>query len=674
MTQATSSRSKPRDLTLFVVLFFTVVWALFIHSRAYSDNDTSRMATIESLVHRGTWAIDDSPFTRTVDRIKVGEHFYSSKPPVLSFVGAGVYYVLHNSFGFTLQATGCEPDRIPTHCRALLEADEADWAYFALTLLLSSSPATLILAFIYRLARKRGFANGSSLALVLTLGLGTALFPFSTIFLNQVPSAAGLFVAFYVLLTHEHPTRRQLFLAGFCATLAATIDLSAGAFLLGLFIYVALRHRSKAIWFMLGGIGPALLTVILDYHITNTPLPPHMYPQGYNYEGSFFKASVAGHQRSDDVLDHAYRLLVGDYGVLAFYPITLVYLYALGCAVRSARENERWIAWTVAGSTLAYVAYFALFTNTFGGLVYSPRWLLNPVPLLALFAVADPALYRPRWRVGLVGLLAIVSVVSAYKGALNPWQPDFPIFRLEYKTPEPRQHVAVCISGYVRFNDIDATIRQSFGFDHVERRWFDARHGFVVPHGPAWWFVHESSPLPPELADPLGLDGHGTYSLYADLAPTAERWLDTFQTDAYSSPALVPQTDQSLEAVPLPVTLDEQVTLLGYWLHQSEGELVLITAWRIEARRYPVGPRRVFVHLLAPDGGMAQQSDLLAATFETLYASDLLFQVQRLPLEQVPAGEYWLQVGMYNPDTMARLTTADGHDRLLLTSIERSTQ
>jgi hypothetical protein len=672
--QVTNSRPKPLDLTLVVVVFFTITWALFIHTRAYSDNDTSRMATIESLVHRGTWAIDDSPFTRTVDRIKVGEHFYSSKPPVFSYAGAGVYYVLHNAFGLTLQATGCEPDRKPTHCRALLEAGEADWAYFVLTLLLNSSPGTLILALVYRLARRRGFSNWSNLALVLTLGLGTALFPFSTVFLNHIPSAAGLFLAFYILLIHKHPTRRQLAAAGFCATLAATIDLSAGAFLIGLFIYIVLRHRSGAIWFMLGGVGPALLTAILDYQITSTPFPPHMYPEGYNYTGSFFKASIAGNQRAGDVLLYTTRLLLGDHGALAFYPITLWYLYALARATRSTQETIRWLAWTIVGSSLVYLAYFSLFTDNFGGIVYSTRWLLNPIPLLAILAVIDPALYCSRWHVGLVGVLGVVSVVGAYQGALNPWQPAFPLFRIEYAAPEPREYVAVCLSGYVRFKDVNPDIRRSFGFNHIVRRWFDARYGFVVPNGPAWWFVSESSPLAPELLKPLGLDVHGTYSLHTDLTPVAWRWLDTFQTDAYSSPTLVPQADQLLDAVPLPVTLGGQVTLLGYRWQQNETELVLITAWRVETRKYPTGPRKVFIHLLAPDGSIAQQNDRLAATYQTLYPGDLLFQVQRLPLDKIPPGTYWLHIGMYNPNTMARLTTPDGHDRLLLTPIERPTQ
>lgn len=104
---------RSRAVTFTIVVVFTLVGSLFIHSRAYSSNDASRLATIESLVERGTWAIDASPFA-TVDRIKVGEHFYSDKPPILSLAGAGVYSILHNVFGLTLQPWGCTPERMPT--------------------------------------------------------------------------------------------------------------------------------------------------------------------------------------------------------------------------------------------------------------------------------------------------------------------------------------------------------------------------------------------------------------------------------------------------------------------------------------------------------------------------------------------------------------------------------
>ena len=66
-----------RDLAWVVALVFLLFWAGFAHTRAYSANEHSRLAAIEALVERGVWAIDDSRFG-TIDKIRVGEHYYSS--------------------------------------------------------------------------------------------------------------------------------------------------------------------------------------------------------------------------------------------------------------------------------------------------------------------------------------------------------------------------------------------------------------------------------------------------------------------------------------------------------------------------------------------------------------------------------------------------------------------
>ncbi len=175
MSDFASSPNRARDLTWAVLLLFVLLWTPFIHSRTYSTNDASRMASIESLVHRQTWQIDGSPFAHTLDKIKVGDAFYSTKPPLLSFVGAGVYGLLYHGLGWELQTQGCAPDLSATNCRALLEPAEADWAYFTLTFLLVALPGIVMLALAYRLAWRAGLPNWIAVGLTLVLGLGTAV-------------------------------------------------------------------------------------------------------------------------------------------------------------------------------------------------------------------------------------------------------------------------------------------------------------------------------------------------------------------------------------------------------------------------------------------------------------------------------------------------------------------
>ena len=55
--------------------------------------ETSRMAAVQAIVDRGETMIDDSCF-RTVDKGSVNGHWYSDKPPLLTFAEAGLYALL----------------------------------------------------------------------------------------------------------------------------------------------------------------------------------------------------------------------------------------------------------------------------------------------------------------------------------------------------------------------------------------------------------------------------------------------------------------------------------------------------------------------------------------------------------------------------------------------------
>lgn len=685
---------QKRDFTWIIILFFSLIWLAFIHSRAYSTNDASRMASIESLVHRGTWQIDDSPFAHTVDKIQVDGRFYSSKPPTLAFVGAGIYTILHKGLGLELRWEECFPDKTPTHCRAILEPEQADWAYVILVFLLVATPATVIVVTAYRFALWRGLSNWVALPFVLFLGLGTGLFPYSTIFVNHLLSTMGIFLTAVILLRHEQPTSRQLAFAGFWATLAATIDLSATLFLLGFFTYVGLRYRQKSGYFILGALLPGILAIFLNMQITGSPLPPQLYTRGYEFEGSSFKIAEPirllfapkaapqadpstytqahlANKTETSVFRHTFNMLVGDYGLFVFYPIVLWYLWGLLRALWINDVTTRWLARITSVTIVLYLIYFALRPHTFGGFVFGPRWLLNPVPLMALFAL-DPTLYRkPIGKTAVFLLLGILSLVNTYPGALNPWNPAYPLIRLTYTTPQPRQTIPVALSGYGDFSHVDPAIRQSFGVNTIPRRWFDARSSFVVPSETAWWFIHQSTPLPPEIGQPLGITLNTTYALEADLSQTARTWLETFSTGVYQSDQLVPQSEEALTAVSLPAIFSEDgdgMALLGYTLEQSDTEFTLITAWQIDTRTYPIGERKLFAHLLAPDGRVAAQSDLFSARYDTLFPGDLFFQLQKIPLANIPPGSYWLQIGVYDPQTGERLLT-NGQDRLLLTQL-----
>ena len=108
---------------LFLALALTAGRITVVTSREgdtafLSANDRSRWATVACLVERGTYVIDEqiaiaNPIHRnrrpwnSIDKVRHlgadgSQHYYSSKPPLLATMVAGVYWLVHQITGMTL--------------------------------------------------------------------------------------------------------------------------------------------------------------------------------------------------------------------------------------------------------------------------------------------------------------------------------------------------------------------------------------------------------------------------------------------------------------------------------------------------------------------------------------------------------------------------------------------
>lgn len=99
----------------------------------------------------------------------------------------------------------------------------------------------------------------------------------------------------------------------------------------------------------------------------------------------------------------------------------------------------------------------------------------------------------------------------------------------------------------------------------------------------------------------------------------------------------------------------DELVFLGYDVGPTcanpAAPCTVVTYWRVLAT--PDGPRRLFLHLVGPDGVPRAQEDRLGAPAEYWRPGDTLVQLLTLPQTD---GE--LRLGVYNPASGARLTTA----------------
>ena len=126
---------------------------------------------------------------------------------------------------------------------------------------------------------------------------------------------------------------------------------------------------------------------------------------------------------------------------------------------------------------------------------------------------------------------------------------------------------------------------------------------------------------------------------------------------------------------PLGGTFDQgRLILLGVegmpvQVHPGDA-LKLYTYWSIDRVAAPAS-LKMFLHVLNNKGEIVSGDDREDLNFATLSAGTSFWQISQLALPgDLPAGQYLVEVGWYNPETGERLKRADGSDRYLLAPLE----
>ncbi|MDP6439230.1 MAG: hypothetical protein QGH74_06330 [Candidatus Brocadiia bacterium] len=493
--------ARARRFGILLMLFFLA----FCHSDIMeSQNTLSRFVAVEGLVQRGTFHIDQSPHGprwvgledgRTVhilnaldelkrymagERIalravydigkpaegsnlvritdgrlvhvlndmvcnKRDEHFYSSKPPVLTLILAGVLLPLKwlgAEFDFTRRG--------------------AEGPAFLLTwLVVGGLSAIAFCAFRRKLGERVQGAQADALT-VLTLG-GTLFLTYS-VTMNHHTFTAGLVLLSFFLLgmadagggapaggadAAERPRVSDgcALAAGFLMGLASVVDIGPGvAFAMGFGLYILLYLRSwrTLVLFGLGSIPPLALHCIVHYSIWGSVLPVQMMKRAgtRDYAGSYWQNMLPPDTWQIPRSYYWLLTLASGRGLFVLSPILLVGMAALvedvRRSLRAGRTGEAWrgifkargpaaAPGYVALSVLFGVTFLILYTSfaaptNFNGSCFGMRYYIGFMPLLAFYAARGYV----RWcgsakfrRVFYV--LGIVSVFFALVGMQEPW-------------------------------------------------------------------------------------------------------------------------------------------------------------------------------------------------------------------------------------------------------------
>ena len=199
--QPLSQRDRQISEWLFALTFITC--AYFYAGGGWNQN--SQFDLTRAVVERQTLAIES--FTvNTGDISRYGGHVYANKAPGLSLLGAVPYALLY----------AFERGRVFPGDAIVL-----GFNVYVCTVTTCGILVALVPCLLYREARRRGFPAAWSALVALAVVLATELFPYATMFVAQVPSAALMFMAF--LLACRDSSRAQV-TSGLCAGAAGLMN------------------------------------------------------------------------------------------------------------------------------------------------------------------------------------------------------------------------------------------------------------------------------------------------------------------------------------------------------------------------------------------------------------------------------------------------------------------
>jgi hypothetical protein len=415
----------PRGRLLGALAVFACACAFVVQSPGWAQ--TSYMALSKALTH-GTAKIDPWHW-ETHDIAWFDGHYYSVKPPGLVLATLPLYAGLHaagaervahdariraESGGgvpwaaktLPLEGYGYSRARALDARTAIADSAPMTWALGLVGVLL---PALVLLALVARVTDR--VAPGTGTAAALTLGAGTLILPFSTLYFSHVLSAVLGFAAFALAWRdRDGPSSpRRLAAAGALAGLAISCEypLAIVAVVVGIF---AVARRGGIVRRACGyGAGLAAgVAPLLAYQWWAFGSPFHT-----SYVGAVAWTGVSGH----DVLGlndagifgitaprigDGLALLFGGRGLLTLAPVLVM---AGAGVVAMHRDGLRAQARTIAALALAYLLYDAGYWLPFGGGSPGPRFLIPILPFLAIGL-------GPAWRRWPATTLAL-SVASA---------------------------------------------------------------------------------------------------------------------------------------------------------------------------------------------------------------------------------------------------------------------
>ncbi len=387
---------------LFICMMISTAAVLSLLQTETHCNSASRMATIESLVERGTFSIDGSLFAGTADRVLINGKHYSSKPPMLSVLAAGGYFLFSRLTGISFHTDASTSIAFVNILTGLLPYLLMLYIFYRFLMEWSDSRRTVILGlFIFTLN---------------FLGLG-----YATDINNHTPAAACILISFYsaflIRLRKKDGTCRWL-TSGLLAGLASTFEFWAGFFALSFALYLFFHDRRRTMLLFLPAAAiPVAGHFLLSLASTGSILPVYLRPELYQFQNGYWTAPVGIDALNEPKLIYFFNILFGHHGLFSMTPVFLLAVWSMLIAVKK-RTGRMWEALAVGIPIIVTILFLGIRTRNYGGICAGLRWMILAMPLLFLFVAEWIENHRSSAAMILLGVLFLIGLVML---ADVPW-------------------------------------------------------------------------------------------------------------------------------------------------------------------------------------------------------------------------------------------------------------
>ncbi|MBN2384813.1 hypothetical protein JXQ70_18200 [bacterium] len=415
-------------LVVLLCLFF--VYACLAKDYVISPNEASRLATVYALAEQGTFIIDQTPFSWTIDKIKIDNHYYSDKPPLLSLIMTVLYLLMKQRYNLNLL---CDQTVL----------------YYGMVLILSVLPALLTNLFCTLVLIQLRTRTWLTVLCVLVCGLATLVLPYALVLNNQIIASCLITALFLLMIKSSAEIARTIstrgslqlsllvFLIGLLSGLCFAIDHLSGLIfpgvLLGALSCTILRSSGtaalKVFLFLLLLIGLIIFLVPhfwMNHYISGSYVPLSQQYQAYKYPGSRLDyetpAGKLAHSSLFNYCAYLFHLLFGIRGLFSYTPFLLIGLASLVQQSRNQKSELICLHRFFLLGLIAYIFLVSLISKNYGGSAYGVRWFLPFTPLLVIYAgmKLEAMKITLAWKIIIIALI-VISLCTAFVGTIEPW-------------------------------------------------------------------------------------------------------------------------------------------------------------------------------------------------------------------------------------------------------------